>query len=96
MSRTRRRANIDLDINDMPRDTRLFDFDDGREYWENGHIDYYSKRNSKHDHKNWNKSSSGFKKVMKKIRKAKERNAMARGDYNNIPTFRKGNDGLYN
>ena len=55
---------------------------------------YYDnhKGNYKRDRKNWNKASSNFKKITKKIRKAKERSAMARGSYDNIPTFRKSND----
>ncbi len=56
----------------------------------------YTKRNCKRDRKNWNKSDSSFKKVMKKARRAKERAAMGKGDYENIPIFHKENDWLWN
>ena len=91
MSRTRRRAYIMLDFDDKPIDTKFWTFEDVSEQ-----ADYYSKRNSKHDHKNWQKSSSSFKKMMRKMRKAKERQAMKKSDYENVPHFRKGNDWLYN
>lgn len=87
MSRTRRRAMIYLDIDDRPCDTKKFDFEYGREYWEEGHCDYYSKKNSKWDHKSWFKPNSAYKKVKKKARKAKIRVSMQRGDYDNIPIF---------
>ena len=94
MSRTYRRDFISLDVNNKPSNGRYFD--DGREYWEQGHCDYYSKRNCKRDRKSFMKSPSSFKKVMKKRRKAKERNAMQRKDYENVPIFHKENDWLYN
>lgn len=55
---------------------------------------YYDnhKRNFKRDRKDFNKANKGYKIVTKKIRKAKERSAMERRDYDNIPTFRKSND----
>ena len=51
MSRTYRRDFISLDINDKPRNDKYFE--DGREYWEQGHCDYYSKRNHKRDRKSF-------------------------------------------
>lgn len=93
MSRTRRRAFISLDINDKLTNPKFFN--DDRESWENGHTDHYSRRNSKYDYKPGNKSSSDFKKMMSKIRKAKERQAMKNKDYDNIPHFKRGNDWLY-
>ena len=54
--------------------------------------DYYSKRNWKRDRKNWFKSSSTFKKITKKSRKAKERSAMAKKYYEDVPRFRNSND----
>lgn len=55
---------------------------------------YYDnhKRNYKRDRKDYNKANKGYKTVKKKIRKAKERSVMVRGDYDNIPTFRRSND----
>ena len=58
--------------------------------------DFYSKRNWKRDRKNWWKSDSSFKKVMKKHRKAKERHFMNNGNYDNIPIFRRENDRDWN
>lgn len=54
--------------------------------------DYYSKRNWKRDRKNYFKSSSTFKQITKKRRKAKERSAMAKKDYEDVPCFRNSND----
>lgn len=58
----------------------------------NQHYDYFSKRNFKRDKKAWHKSSSSWKAVMAGNRKAKERHAMEKGDYENIPLFRREND----
>jgi hypothetical protein len=58
------------------------------DFW---HYDNH-KRNYKRDRKDYNKADKGYKTVTKKIRKAKERSAMARGNYENIPTFRNSND----
>ena len=60
--------------------------------WTNGAYDYYSKRNLKRDRKSWDKSPKSFKKMKQKIRRAKERNSMARRDYDNIPIFKNEND----
>ena len=49
----------------------------------------YTKRNFKRDRKNWNKPDKDYKKVTKKIRKAKEREAMAQKKYDCMPRFRK-------
>jgi len=64
--------------------------------WTNRHYDYYSKRNFKRDRKDWQKSSSDFKKVMQRRRRAKERNAMVHEDYDNIPIFHNENDWNWN
>lgn len=51
--------------------------------------DYYSRMNLKRDRKDWYKPDKVYKTVKKRLRRAKERSAMARGDYDNIPLFRK-------
>jgi len=99
MSRTYRRdlVYLDLDHQPMPIDKKLYnEIDDSREYYEISHCDYYSKRNSKVDRKPWSKSSSIFKKIMKKHRRAKEKQAMGRRSYENIPRFKNENDWLWN
>ena len=92
MSRTRRRSFIILDRNDKPPKGKYWSLEDD----ESGHCDYYSKRNSKYDHKAWMKSISSFKKEMKKMRKAKERQAMKNKDYENVPIFHNENDYIWN
>jgi hypothetical protein len=54
--------------------------------------DHFSKRNYKRDRKPWNKSPKWFKVTRERSRRAKVNNAMAQGDFDNIPFFRKGND----
>jgi hypothetical protein len=81
-----------LNRDNKPLDTKSWNFDEDVSEFS----DYYSKRNSKWDHKNWDKSSSIFKKEKKKIRKAKERQAMKKEDYDNIPFFHKENDWDWN
>ncbi len=76
----------------MPKDNGSWSFGED----ESGHIDYYSKRNSKYDRKSWQKSPSFFKKMMKKGRKSKEKQAMKKRSYENIPIFKKENDWLWN
>lgn len=56
----------------------------------------YIKRNYKRDRKDHFKPNKIYKKVMKKIRKAKIRHAMAKQDYDNIPISHKENDWLWN
>lgn len=60
--------------------------------WTNRQYDFYSKRNYKRDHKPWGKSTGWFKKDAQRRRRSKERAAMAHGDYDNIPKFKKEND----
>lgn len=99
MSRTYRRdmVYLDQDHKPMPIDKEEYrKIDEGREYYEINPHDYYSKWNSKVDRKPWHKSSSTFKKIIKKHRKAKVRQAMKRGDYNNLPRFRNENDWMWN
>jgi len=96
MSRTYRRDFVELDYNDRPFPYGKSWWELGFPYYHNHHTDYYSKRNRKYDHKAWYKSNSPFKKVMKKARKAKERAAMQKKDYEKIPIFRRENDWHYN
>jgi len=91
MSRTCRRALVQLDLNDRPLDVKKWTFDEAGE-----HIDYYSRRNCKYDHKSWEKSPSVFKKMRQRHRKAKIRQAMADGKYDKMPRFKKENDWLWN
>jgi len=51
--------------------------------------DYYSRHNWKRDRKPWNKPDKSYKVIKKKNRKAKERAAMQKKKYDNIPFFRK-------
>ena len=93
MSRTYRRAMLNLDRDDKPFIPRKYSFYHSEgEYWEHCHTDYYSKRNQKFDCKPWNKSSSDYKKTMQRQRRAKERQALKNGNYENIPRFKKEND----
>jgi hypothetical protein len=47
----------------------------------------YKKRNFKRDHKDWGKPDKKYKTVTKKLRRAKERAAMQKHDYDNVPKF---------
>jgi hypothetical protein len=94
MSRTRRRDIVYLNVNHKPLDSKMMDIF-YRGCGEMDPCDYYSKRNRKYDHKRYYKSPSSFKKMRKKIRKAKERHAMANKNYDNIPRFRTENDWLW-
>lgn len=86
MSRTYRRSAIYLDRNHnpIPRNEIY--------YVESYGLDYYSKRNSKRDRKPWHKSSKSWKKILANRRKSQVRQAMKKGNYDNIPTFHREND----
>ena len=90
MSRTYRRDAIDFDLNDKPYTYDASWWDEVNNYCLR--MDYYSKRNKKHDHKPWFKSPGWYKKMKGRARRAKVRNAMAIHNYDNIPYFRKTND----
>lgn len=89
MSRTYRRDFIELDDNNRPFPYKMDRRSIGRPYHHDFKVDYYSKRNRKYDKKHWYKPDKDYKKVTKKIRKAKERAAMHKKRYDNIPIFKK-------
>ena len=89
MSRTYRRDRIDLDRNDKPLPYNVSWWDLDYEYGELGKSDYYSKRNKKWDSKPWHKCPGWYKRMNERISRAKVRNAMANGRYDNIPRFKK-------
>jgi len=60
--------------------------------WSSRKYDYYSKRNHKRDNKPREHSSRKDKKVYSRSRRAKVKQAMRNGSYENIPTFRTCND----
>jgi len=68
--------------------------------WRECHCDTYyyenRKRNYKRDRKHNFKPDKAYKKVTKKIRKAKERAAMQKHDYDNIPRFRNSDEWDWN
>jgi len=55
---------------------------------------YIRKKNR--DKKVWYKSVRWFKDIKKRERRAKEKDRMVNGDYENIPRFRKANDWEWN
>ena len=59
---------------------------------------YYDnhKRNYKRDRKDYFKPDKNYKTVTKKLRKAKERAAMQKHDYDNIPRFRNSDEWDWN
>ena len=54
--------------------------------------DYYSRRNSKRDSKPWFKTPKEIKQMYQRIRRAKVKNAMVLGQYEMIPIFKRTND----
>ena len=92
MSRTFRRSEIPLDYNDLPVTWKEFyvqhDHCTCRRCHVN-HRDYFSKRNLKRDEKPWYKPSKCMKTIWKRIRRAKVKNALRSGRYNQIPLFKK-------
>ena len=87
MSRTYRTNVISLDINHKPFSPRK-----KIDWWEHSHYDYYSKRNQRYDFKNG--PTKEFKRLTKRINRAKVRSAMAQKKYDDIPFFK--NDNIYN
>lgn len=55
--------------------------------WSSRKYDYYSKKNHKRDNKPIEHSSRKDKKIYSRSRRAKVKNAMKYGDYENIPRF---------
>ena len=88
MSRTYRRGIVDLDRNDKLLPCHLSWWDIEHAWGDFGKNDYYSKWNVRADRKPWHKPNSVYKKVKKKARKAKIREALQKGNYDNIPVFR--------
>jgi len=60
--------------------------------WSNRKYDCWSKRNHKRDNKPKENSPETYKKAYSRIRRAKMKQAMRNGKYENIPTFRKNNN----
>ena len=93
MSKTFRRDALLLDENNHPFSTKKAEKDyiyKDRRWWERVYsFDYYSKRNKKRDTKSYFKPNRSYKTMMKKARRAKEREVLQRKDYENIPLFRK-------
>lgn len=94
MSRTFRRDALLLDNNHHPfsskKEEKDYIYNDYKWWWGiQWFYDYYSKRNKKRDTKSYLKPDKSYKTMMKKARRAKEREAMQRKDYENIPLFRK-------
>lgn len=54
--------------------------------------DYWSKRNHKRDNKSREHSSQPMKRIYSRERRAKTKQAMRNGDYENIPFFPRNND----
>ena len=95
MSKTYRRSAIDLDMNDQSYPYNKSWWDEEPEFRfasRTGRMDYYSRRNKKHDSKPFGKSPGWYKKMKARARRAKVCNAMAIADYDNIPHFRNTND----
>ena len=93
MSRTYRRSKIDLDDNHKPYPGRSNRYSNGECHY--GHtypVDYYSKNNQKYDNKPWYKAPHDYKKLMNRIRRAREQQAMKNKNYDNVPIFKKEND----
>ena len=104
MSRTYRRAQVEIDCNCGAEYCR-------RPYWDrdtNWYIrhalvppkacscgmkyDYYSKRNYHRDRKPWNKSPKFWKQICERNRRAQVRTFMVHEKYDIIPIFRREND----
>ena len=92
MSRTYRKDFLELNLNDRVPSINRSARTDNEPYWYHHHIDYYSKRNKKKDTKPWHKCPKWYKKMKERQRKAKAREAMRKGKYDNVPRFKRSND----
>jgi len=61
--------------------------------WRNRKYDYWSKRNHKRDNKPKENSPESYKRMYSRIRRAKVKQTMRSGKYEDIPTFRRNNNG---
>ena len=105
MSRTYRRAEIELPCNcGSERRERWISYWKTPEWYIKHGIDpkkvcycgikydYFSRRNLKRDKKPWYKSPKDWKQMFQRRRRARARKAMALGQYELIPVFKREND----
>jgi len=105
MSRTYRRAEIELPCNcgSVCRERWISYWKTPEWYIEHGinpdkvchcgiKYDYFSRRNLKRDKKPWYKSPKYWKQMFQRKRRARVRKAMALGQYELIPVFKREND----